>query len=57
VVGFSLLVHYGLRMCVSVFWYAWFRVLVDIVLVCALMNAAREMATQTRYSPSPPRRQ
>ena len=52
VVGFSLLVHYGFRLCVSIFYYAWFKVVIDIVLVCALMNAAREMAVQSRYSPS-----
>lgn len=56
VVGFSLLVHYGLRLCVSIFWYAWLQVIVDVVLVAALMNAAREMAAQTRYSSPSPRR-
>merc|ERR1711934_676759 len=45
-VGFSLLVHYAIRLCVSVFWFHWFRVLVDLALVMSLLNAARVMASK-----------
>merc|ERR1711934_1155130 len=53
-VGFSLLVHHALRLCLSLWWGRLLRAIVDIVLLSCLFNAAREGA-QKAQSASPMR--
>merc|ERR1712070_461854 len=50
-VGFSLLIHHGLRICVSLYWLRLLRAVIDLVQLVALFIAARQMADRPPPSP------